>query len=743
MINRKIQLRIALPVFFAVLVSVTAVLIFLVNYIFSLSSMNKMSQKYIGNVGALVLEKTLNHLAPAFKLAAMDTDLLDPQRKNGNYAANFNRVTMKQLAIYPQVTQIYYADTKGNFRMSTREKDGSVASQVITRFKDDVAARKTVATALKAPKETAEEQADLVKLVSPIISTIVTKRDLDGNALGSERVAGSAYDPRLRPWFVAASENKATVWTPAYLFSSSGKHYASGKLGISASSPIAGTGMFADTVGVIGVDITLQELSNFIGSLTIGNTGRAFIVNSTGQIIALNNYKDLIVNDEHGVARLATITQIQDSAVVQSFRLLSKAENDPSRILNFTNSQFTSFTSEGVSYIGYFLPIPKELGLDWYIGIVVPEDDFIGDIRHNLELSILISSLALIIVFLLSVRLSRGITKPLAILTREALSIREFRVEEPLVMRTYFRELHEMATAFDSMKTGLRSFRKFVPADLVRTLIQSGVEASLGGRRENVTVYFSDIVGFTSISEKMRAEELITHLGEYISTQSNLVQNRQGTVDKYIGDAVMAFWNAPVPVEQHALRACEAALDVQDKLKEQRVLWQQQGLPLFYARIGIETGDVVVGNMGSAQRLNYTVIGDTVNQASRLESLGKFYKVSILIGEVAYGQASAGIEARLLDKVILMGKSKAIYVYELLARKGELGEAAGRLKAHYEAGMTAYFSRRWQEARELFEQAQNLDPTDHATVMMLERCDAFMVNPPAEDWNGAFVPESK
>ena len=743
MMKRKIQLRIALPVFFAILVAITAVLIFLVNYMFSLSSMNKVSQDYIGNVATLVLEKTLNHLAPASKLANMDAGLLDPHRTDLDYVSNFDQTTMKQLSIYPQVTQVYFGDMHGNFRLNTREQDGSIASQIITRLKDDESARDTVNIALKMPKVTDDDKFNIAKLITPIISTVSIVRDQEGAIIGSDKTYDYAYDPRLRPWFKAAEEKKATVWTPAYLFSSSGKHFASGKLGITASSPVLGKKLFSDISGVIGVDITLLELSNFVGSLTIGKTGRAFIVNSSGQMIALSNYKDVIVTDEKGAPKLANISQIKDVAAIESYNSLAKITEEQKRVLDFNTPRFSSFKSGDLNYISYFLPVPEELGLNWYIGIVVPEDDFIGDIRRNLILSILISAMALMIVLLLSMRLSKGITQPLASLTKEALAIREFHVDGSLGLETRFRELHEMATAFDSMKAGLRSFRKFVPADLVRTLVQSGEEAALGGRRERITVYFSDIVGFTSIAEQMSAEALIPHLGEYISLQSDVIQDGAGTVDKYIGDAVMAFWNAPAVVEHHALKACQAALAVQAKLEAQRIQWAQLGLPIFHARIGIETGEVVVGNMGSAKRLNYTVIGDTVNQASRLESLGKYYKVSILIGEVAYSEASDGIEARLLDKVILVGKRKAIYVYELLALKGELTDDIQRFKDVYESGMQAYFARRWQDAEDFFIQSQHMKPKDHASALMLERCRSFKLNPPAIDWDGAFVPESK
>lgn len=289
------------------------------------------------------------------------------------------------------------------------------------------------------------------------------------------------------------------------------------------------------------------------------------------------------------------------------------------------------------------------------------------------------------------------------------------------------------------MKAGLRSFRKYVPSELVRRLIQSGEEATLGGRTREMTIFFSDIAGFTSISEKLPPKELVVHLGTYMSEQSKIIENHDGTVDKYIGDAVMAFWNAPQLVNDHTLKACYAALDIQARLVQLRRQWQAQNIPLFHARIGIDAGHVIVGNMGSDNRLNYTVIGDIVNQASRLEQLGKEYGVSIIISDQVYQQVRESVVARRLDKVVVKGKTQSVLIYQLLAKKEQQTPAWQKFIDHYEAGLAAYFSKNWDTAISEFEFALHLKANDFPSRKLIKRCQIYKSKPPGPEWAGEYI----
>jgi adenylate cyclase len=241
----------------------------------------------------------------------------------------------------------------------------------------------------------------------------------------------------------------------------------------------------------------------------------------------------------------------------------------------------------------------------------------------------------------------------------------------------------------------------------------------------------------------MEAEQLVEHLGEYLQVLSDHIQTAGGTVDKYIGDAIMALWGAPRPLPEHALAACTAALRSQKTLRDLRPRWTSEGKPSFEARIGINTGEAVVGNIGSANRMNYTVIGDQVNLASRLEGLNKYYGTQILISDATYAAAQAGIVARPLDRVSVKGKRTAVLVYELLGLKGETAPAQEELAAQFAAALQAYHRQEWLAALRGFEALLERWPEDAPAQEMKRRCTLYRAQPPGADWDGIHHMEGK
>ena len=234
----------------------------------------------------------------------------------------------------------------------------------------------------------------------------------------------------------------------------------------------------------------------------------------------------------------------------------------------------------------------------------------------------------------------------------------------------------------------------------------------------------------------MTPEQLVTQLAEYFSIQSDVILESGGTVDKYIGDAIMAFWNAPQTFPQHALAACTAALCNQQKLRVMHEKWQAEGKPLFLTRIGLCTGEVIVGNIGSTARLNYTVIGDPVNMASRVEGLNKFYNTRVLINDTTYVQAQPAIVARPLDWVSVKGKTIGVLIHELLGLKGQTTQAQDDLAAIYAQALTRYRSQDWGAAIELFQQVLRREPLDLPAQQMIERCRGYQQASPGPTWDG-------
>jgi adenylate cyclase len=288
-----------------------------------------------------------------------------------------------------------------------------------------------------------------------------------------------------------------------------------------------------------------------------------------------------------------------------------------------------------------------------------------------------------------------------------------------------------------------RAFEFYLHPEIVKELVRRPEMLKLGGVRREITVFFSDLAGFTSFSEHLDPETLVAVLNRYLSEMSDIIMEEGGTLDKYVGDAIMAFWGAPLEHPDHALRACKAAVLCQKKLDEMRPVFQSMGVAELQARIGINTGPAVVGNMGSEARFNYTAMGDTVNLASRLEGVNKMYGTRILISDATFLPAGGGIEARELDNLRVKGKKLPVKVYELLGMKGEIPDSKRRVLEAYGKALDCYWKRKFEESAAVLNQILGSEPADTPSRVMLERCLKNIAYPPPDDWDGAFTLDTK
>jgi adenylate cyclase len=282
------------------------------------------------------------------------------------------------------------------------------------------------------------------------------------------------------------------------------------------------------------------------------------------------------------------------------------------------------------------------------------------------------------------------------------------------------------------------AFAMYLAPAVIEHLIQDPDKLSLGGEEREMTALFSDVQGFSSISEKLKPAELVHLLNEYLTAMSDVLFEFEGTVDKFEGDAIIAFFGAPIPCDDHARRACFAALAMQKKNAELNEKFESEGRPHMLTRIGINTGHMVVGNMGSAQRMDYTIMGDSVNLASRLEGANKQYGSLIMISEYTYEQVRDSVEAREMDLITVVGKARSVRVYELLARKGEMDEKTAQAKAMFAQGLSLYRDRKWDEAITKFEEMIRIRGRDKPAEVYIRRCKEFKENPPEPDWDGVF-----
>ncbi len=279
------------------------------------------------------------------------------------------------------------------------------------------------------------------------------------------------------------------------------------------------------------------------------------------------------------------------------------------------------------------------------------------------------------------------------------------------------------------------TFSLYLAPDLVEELVENQDSLTLGGEERDLTILFSDIRGFTSLSETMSAHDLCTFLNEYLTPMTSAVMDEHGTVDKFIGDAVMAFWNAPLPIDNHIFHGCKCAIKMMAALDELNISWAERGLPAIDIGIGIHTGVARVGNMGSSQRFDYTVMGDTVNLSSRLEGLNKMYGTNILVSNAVYTELQESDFAfRIVDTVRVKGKTEPATVYELLGWKNDNQSRTVELQA-YDLAMAAYQRGEFQSATQLFTELTEKYPEDRLYDLYEERCTRLAASPP-EQWEG-------
>jgi adenylate cyclase len=342
-----------------------------------------------------------------------------------------------------------------------------------------------------------------------------------------------------------------------------------------------------------------------------------------------------------------------------------------------------------------------------------------------------------------------GLVRPIRRLLDGTQAVEDGKLDTELPVTTRD-EIGKLTESFNHMVLQLRlkdrikdTFGKYIDPRIVEELIRADAPVSKAEKRV-VTVLFSDIAGFTSISEGMTPAGIVNLLNRYFTLMAQAIIERGGVIDKYIGDAIMAFWGPPfVGQAEHARLACLAALDQIPMLGEfQKELPEltgfRKGLPQIRFRIGIATGEVVVGNIGSEQTKSYTVMGDTVNLGSRLEGVNKHYGTTVMISEETRKLAADAIEARELDSIRVVGKDEPVRIYELLGRKGEVDPKVLEKRDQFEKGLAAYRSRDWEQARSLFEECRKLAPEDAPARVFLERLTSLRENPPGPGWDGVW-----
>jgi adenylate cyclase len=468
----------------------------------------------------------------------------------------------------------------------------------------------------------------------------------------SERPGPYDYDPRERPWYKGAYEADARTLTDPYVF------FATGEPGYTLRMPLG-----ADRKGVVAGDVLLGEAEEMLREQQLGKSGFVVLFDDAGRVLVHPEMSGLLAPELRSGAigelpRLGAIDKIGLSKAVNAWRGGGGAQ------------QFFR-DSKGRAYAAAFRSVEIAGSAHLHLGVFAPIDEFYSEIereRRNLFLIALGFVLATLpLVFAIGSILSRR----LKLLARETDSIQRFELNDGPQMHSIIREIDDLGRSVFTMRTLIQTFAIFVPRRLVQQLVQSGTKMTLGGSRRDLTILFTDVVNFTGITENADPTQVMLYTSRYFSALSEALMATKGTIDKFIGDAVMAFWNAPAQDPDHAVNACVGALALLRANARLNAEFEREGWPAYKTRCGLHTGPAVVGNIGSEDRMNYTALGATVNLAARLEGLNKNYGTSILVSEALRQSAASRFIFRSVDRINPKGFAEAFEIYELRCEPGD------------------------------------------------------------------------
>ncbi len=554
------------------------------------------------------------------------------------------------------------------------------------------------------------------------------KNNLFGAPL-TNAVAGSIADPTTHPTFMTpANEHYAGKELWSDLHWSQNENLPENERQVEVSLQKAVTNAKGSFLGVLRVGLSAKQIDTISQFKLIPEDPNdphvVFITDRSRELVTRPNAGDPL-RPIHGDLRFSSANappEVRLSLKNRALQLVTEA----------APLQSGEFDYQGKTYLVTFREIEGSQG--WILGIVVPEKYYVGTLLTLRNRLLLAASLIMGSLCVGGYFIGHALKKGQAKILSETGKMRQFDFT-PTDPRSMFQDVYEILASLELAKTAMRAMGKYVPVQLVRQLYQSEKEPELGGQLQEITILFTDIQNFTASSEKLPVNELAAALGEYLKVMTQIIQNKsQGTIDKYIGDGILALWNAPTPVPNHAQIACQAILDCASALQELFASPRWQNLPRFETRFGLHKDRVMVGNFGAPDRLNYTAIGNGVNIASRLESLNKHYGTTMLVSKAIFEDAKELFTFRLLDFVAVRGETEGIDVYEILGKKGEHPEMEGTL-VNYAKALEAYRSRRFQEAIDLLKNQQN-DPPSRT---LHNRCGAFLQNPPSASWNGIYT----
>ncbi|MFO1082061.1 MAG: adenylate/guanylate cyclase domain-containing protein [Reyranellaceae bacterium] len=466
--------------------------------------------------------------------------------------------------------------------------------------------------------------------------------------LGSSEQA-TAYDPRPRLWYRSARQAGRTMISDPDVFA------ALGLIGLTVAAPFYRDGKLA---GVAAADITLDGLGSYLADRKVSPGTLSYILDSQGRVIAASD-RSKTYSNEDGRLELLHVGALDNELAAVTYAGRPR-----------DSAQVYSVSFGGKDYLASLSPLAPELGKKWQLFTISPLSDFTSEFQLNNNFLVAVGVGATLLQILIIYLLTGIISAPLEKLAFKVERIQELGTEPLPSVESPVREISTLARAIDTLDAAVKSFAAFVPVGLVTQLLHSEQKLELGGHSRFLTIFFSDLESFSTLSEEVPSQELMLRVSAYLELVTKTVNQEHGTIDKFIGDGVMAFWGAPALLDDHAWRACVAALRIQRGMDALNARWTEEGLKPLNVRMGIHSDAVLVGNIGSRERMSYTVMGDGVNVAARLEGVNKEFQTRICISHSVFKEAGERLCVRPMDDVVVKGRRARIPIYELLGVLG-------------------------------------------------------------------------
>ncbi len=570
----------------------------------------------------------------------------DPRLLEGN---GFMNTMLLHLENNPNLVSVFVASDRGSMHQVQSMREGMIIANRVppadAKFNFWVVDRAGESQGIARTTQKVNSSFHFFKTRDDLLDTFVVAND---------------YEPRERPFYkdlemsVAAmpSSEMSRYVHVGEVFISASTHRPTMNL----STPVMVGNKFR---GMVGESFELSAISNFLKSIQISKNSETYIVDTGGNIVVSSGE-----NGGHKVEGNALIKQnilaAEGQPARQAFQQYVASKEGRFEFRDPRNSEV---------YLAQVTPFPNAFHKNWVVLTLAPVGDFLNGLREINKRLMVFGGIACALLVLLTYALSRSISQPIERLTETIRDLLEFSSTQRIVKSNIY-EINVLGSAVHKLRSTLRAFTSYVPRDLVNELLKSGQAIQPGGESRYLSVMFTDLKDFSVISETTPSRALLRCVSGYLELVTYAVKEEVGTVDKFIGDGVMAFWGAPLLDHDHAYHACATAVKSQRRMVELNRRHVAEGLPRLTVRIGIHSDAVLVGNVGSTERMSYTVMGDGVNIAARLEGINKEYGTSICISHATYKEAGERLLTRPIDFATVKGRKAEIQVHELIAIRG-------------------------------------------------------------------------